>query len=137
MTEEERLALINVRDKLANGTYVYAPNALEGIVPAPLSFNMGKIFYKNDCGSVACIGGWMAGALLNRATPAAAAREYVENGGETGDLYELFYPEGLENWDEILPADAVKAIDNMLAHGDPRWAQVRPDLTIDADEADA
>ena len=135
MTEEERLALIDVRDKLANGTYVYAPNVLDGIVPAPLSFNMNKIFYKTDCGSAACIGGWMADALLNRATP-AAAREYVENGGETGDLYELFYPEDLEAWDEILPADAVKAIDNMLAHGNPRWAQVRPDLATD-DEADA
>ncbi len=75
-----------------------------------------------ECGSIACIGGTMALIMgYNRAACAA----YV-GGQENPNLELLFYPDESRDWDWITPKIAVKAIDNFLATGLPKWETLRP-----------
>ena len=105
MTNEEHEALIKVRDLLDSG-------ALDG------QFSMNYAEAIDDCGSVRCIGGWMAHYM---SIPDAS--RYVSRHAE---LHDLFYP-GSDidvDWDDITPAQAVQAIDNFITTGEPEWSTI-------------
>ena len=105
MTNEEHEALIKVRDLLASG-------ALNG------QFNMNYAEAIGDCGTVRCIGGWMAHYMT---IPNVTG--YVNFHSE---LHDLFHPDddGGIDWDDITPGQAVLAIDNFLATGKPEWSTI-------------
>lgn len=72
------------------------------------------------CGSVACIGGTMGmvmGLNGNDSMTYVASRR-------SPSLKVLFYPPEALNWNSITPKRAVKAIDNWLAGGDPKWRSI-------------
>lgn len=129
MTNEEREALIKVRNELNTG--VYTP-VLAMDDHTPLGFDMSLAC--SICGSVRCIGGWMMLHLNPNATR-LEVRDFVDYGGTEQDMQDLFFPQNLtaRNWDFITPAHAVDAIDNFLRDGDPRWDQVLEGVTVDAD----
>lgn len=109
LTEAELAALIEVRNDLATGR-IKAPN-----------FCMSSACYREGCGTVACIGGWMG---LKLGMDERKARDFVDN----PRLEKLFYPYGIMSWGQITPSQAVRAIDNFLATGDPNWSQACQEL---------
>lgn len=111
ITEEELKALKMVRHSLNCG------------ILSEERFDMRVIFSRSsECGTVGCIGGWMA-VCMGRAHPDLFI------GRDCSDsLGPLFYPwkknrEGFEIHDAT-PAQAVRAIDNFLATGEPDWERV-------------
>jgi hypothetical protein len=119
MTPKEREALINVRNGLASGRYIHAPEPRYDELEEPGHdyFNMDE--YGSTCGTVRCIGGWMAAEL------GADALVFITQGGAHGDLGPLFYPGEIDRpWGSITPDEAIAAIDNFLKHGNPYWSEV-------------
>jgi hypothetical protein len=134
IAEEELEALIEVRRKLAEGEIVKADYE-DHRQPGLQGFNMQyAAIASNDsdsCGSVACIGGWMAAHIANRRDWLGATM-YVST-HKSNSLHILFYPfrgdgteESLaEKMKAITVEQAIQAIDNFLAGAtlDP-WAGV-------------
>lgn len=125
-------ALIKVRDMLINGELQYVKNL------ARLSrdfngsgFNMGMASRELDCGAVRCIGGWMGHFKK------IDESNYVEE-DKSEALHDLFYPDldfswssvlagrrgGLNPYEKITTEQAVRAINNFLYDGEPRWIEV-------------
>ena len=93
-------------------------------------FNMGLACDFNGCGTVSCIGGTMA--LIMDMNTREDAQAYVGIGPGEGRhspaLKPLFFPPrerllGVE-WDNITPAQALKAIANFKKDRHPRWKQI-------------
>jgi hypothetical protein len=105
-TDEVKSALQVVRDKLASGE-----------IPEE-SFDMWE-----DCGSVCCIGGWVAKELgINAHTK----QQYFV--WKTQELRDLFFPpthtrESTQYY-KITVAQAVQAIDNFKENKKPRWDEI-------------
>lgn len=107
--EWERDALIRVRNSLRNGS-----------IPARL-FNMYKPDVNPKCGTAGCIGGWVShyGRLNNEEHEEFWGR-HIQDGSP---FAQLFYPLGIEDWTDIAPRTAVRAINNFLYTGKPDWAE--------------
>jgi hypothetical protein len=120
LTEEQFQALIWVRDQLASGDLKHSQiRSLDGKLnfDGPRAFNMDYARTRSmNCGTVCCIGGWMAERLC------------VEN----GEIFSnkkcrcLFYPGHELIYRSITAEQAVRAIDNFTIHspGDPQWERV-------------
>jgi hypothetical protein len=136
ITPEEHAALLETRELIAKKAYHDAE--VEGL--APDGFNMNTIITDSDCGTTACIGGWMFLIMeRNGVAPSKRAVEYVNN-LRSRELQPLFYPFTNVNQGRLLdrhgneydfppyelipPAWAVAAIDNFLTTGDPNWPAV-------------
>ncbi len=91
-------------------------------------FNMNHTGSKNDaCGTISCIGGTMAFIMGENPD------NYVSTGGLNLGLQELFFPDydrkkgGHSHdilYETISAKQAVKAIDNYLKYGSPRWRSI-------------
>lgn len=112
ITDEEYVALNDVRIGLCNGTYAHhnsmrAKLAKMGVTPAVSGFNMGQwLDKKASCGTIGCIGGWM-GVALNRPYRNAHSKS----------LNPLFYPYERGDggaWEDITPKEASMACANFL-----------------------
>lgn len=130
---QELLALLGVREALERNLIKHNPKPTRvspGMlsVPAPdnnasCRFNMSYAGNAADCGTVACIGGWMALAMNKVPTT------YVSEQSEQDGLYNLFYPRSLRDnghdlhWSLITPKHAVKVIDHFLATGKADWVK--------------
>ncbi|MDH7796373.1 MULTISPECIES: hypothetical protein [unclassified Beijerinckia] len=121
---KERNALVKVRDGLQAGEYVHVKEPIYRYVPCkkPI-FNMVEFEGEFDCGTVRCIGGWVA-HLCDNFSP----RSYVCNA--EGPLGELYFPLGGDGgnddyaYSRITPKQAAKAITNFLDTGKPEWRKV-------------
>lgn len=134
ITKKEYNAAIKVRDGLREGRYVHIKYDDDGEIKNGSEkrlFNLGEAFRPatSDCGSVACIGGWMATEMR---VPVAERTHFVDPRfgytsarGRSDSLYPLFFPEGLDvEWETVSPKRAAKAIDNFLKTGSPKWDRV-------------
>lgn len=135
ITTAEYDALVEVRDRLANGDFVHDPNLA---LASPNGFNMNVPEDTSECGTSCCIGGWMHHVMMrDRTAPCVQLGEYV-NKRRSRTLTPLFFPFVDPNdhsqhvtddygafydfpWDQIDTGPAVKAIDNFLSTGDPDW----------------
>lgn len=126
ITEPEMQALLTVRNGLASGEYVHAPSIHFNPNPLRRGFNMSTI----HCGSAGCIGGWMAHTMLKNTSNRMISNYVVkyttavEGPKASRALLPLFYPDDEEDhgvWAQITTEDAVVAIDNFLATGEPKW----------------
>lgn len=137
---EEKAALIWVRDGLRNGFFKRVD---EGSYPSCNSFNMGLTHKAYECGSIACIGGWVWVALNHEdvkqegdvfkmtSRQAYKADEYVYsansvdgNGDDDGRLHDLFFPPNRYNYNRIKEEQAAIAIDNFLETGEAKWEKI-------------
>jgi hypothetical protein len=127
-------ALLWVRKKLASGElrhytvdeFYKCRHAFEnGIADledhnseGPHAFNMREARDQTDCGTVACIGGWMT-IQLNLTGDDKEWFDLWEN----RVLDDLFRPCCGIDWDDITVEQAIRAIDNFTIHspGMPRW----------------
>lgn len=95
------IALIATRDMLKNG------------LPKGLAYKYDSWKEINDCGTTACIGGMMEFITGN----------HPGNGYKTG-IEELFYGGFNKYGQGATPHQAVKAINNVLETGKPKWDEV-------------
>jgi hypothetical protein len=108
-------SLIWVRDELEQGKlkHLKLHEEFKG-----RNFNMGLwICHASPCDTIACIGGWMEMRMRE-----VLGRKDVEV-ETTGALHSLFYPPC--NWNNITTQEAVRAIDNYLETGHPKWHEVK------------
>ncbi|MEE9481808.1 hypothetical protein [Methylobacterium ajmalii] len=147
ITPAEKEALLWVRSALASGAIPIAEEDEDGdwIGEGP-GFNMSVSSSRRGCGTVGCIGGWMAAFLSNRAeaierygfdSDSSNALDYVRH-RRSPALHHLFHPlrdnadiqmEGPNgpldvDWGVIAASDAIKAIDNFTSTGDADWPHV-------------
>ena len=109
ITEAEHLALQGVAAGLASGAYVHRKNYSD-LIPSTMSFDMEATCQSDDCGTVACIGGWVAREM---GKTVKEADEYVM-AIESGPLLPLYYPDHVLCWSNITPAIAAAAIYEFL-----------------------
>ncbi|MCP1757772.1 hypothetical protein [Bradyrhizobium elkanii] len=135
--EAELKAALEIRELFAQGVLQHDR---ELSVDRPDGFNMNIVSDETECGTTCCIGGWMFRAMeRDRTAPCATAAEYVQRASSRA-LYPLFFPlqdqrrqwmvdtdghtyDGPEYID-IAPSQALEAMDNFLATGDPNWPRV-------------
>lgn len=132
-------ALKWVRNRLKDGTIKYDLNG-----PEPANrFDMSRIVDRTlratpggtvrTCGTVGCIGGWMAihqikaepnakGVYKLKAEQATKIYHVFEAMCRHTGLHDLFYPDACRV--AITPAQGVAAIDNVLATGRPHWNKI-------------
>jgi hypothetical protein len=132
----EHQALTEIRESFANRIF-YHDRDIEMLKPD--GFNMNVILSEDECGTTACIGGWMFLAMeRDRTNPCPRAHQYIQT-YRSRALGPLFFPftdinrrdmTGDEDqpYDfpfELMPPEfALAAIDNFLATGDPDWPAV-------------
>ena len=124
ITEEELDALIKVRDGLSSGCFTHVDGYDEP--PVKYGFNMVIAGNHGSCGTVACIGGWMAIVMSSKMDDPLSLdvndmKRYVSSNMA---LERLFYPPVSLYYSTITPDQAALAIDNFLATGDPRWKDI-------------
>jgi len=103
--------LKRVRDDLASGKI------------GARHFDMSTWGTARSCGTVACIGGWAATYARKSGMLDVAIQQIVNERPRA--LENLFYPFVLGmSWRHVKPEQAVRAIDNTLYTGTPRWRQV-------------
>jgi len=118
-------ALLGTRAMLANKVIVDAKGINEP-QKNKHSFNMGAVCNVARCGSVACIGGTM-GQIMG-----IDAFSYVLRKDTLGaPISNLFFPPQKYDFSKITPAQAIKAIDNFLATGNPLWSKILPKKLIE------
>ncbi|MGJ4945138.1 hypothetical protein ACQR1W_31575 [Bradyrhizobium sp. HKCCYLS1011] len=118
----EHRALLEVRELFANNAFHHDWNQ---DFDRPNGFNMNCLFDDRECGTTACIGGWIW-AIMHRdgATQSQSGSRYVKD-ERSYRLQFLFYPplddlDGM-TYDDITPGAALMAIDSFLATGEPNW----------------
>lgn len=126
ITEEEHSALVTVLGMLERGElrHVDHPHMVEPIVPN--GFHMADWCHATQCGTAACIGGWVErtsgvnlgyGSLRWDSLP-----EYTQVA-----LQDLFYPEEMNDNDllsKMTDKAAALALSNYLTTGKPDWKSV-------------
>jgi hypothetical protein len=143
----EHKAALEIRELFASGKVWHDPD-LENLKPD--GFNMNTVVSEDECGTTACIGGWMFLAMVrDRTNPCVTAYQYVHKYRSTA-LGPLFFPftdfngrslldECDQEYDfpfELMPPEfALAAIDNFLATGDPNWPAVTGLLNIEVEYA--
>lgn len=114
-------AHVTVLRMLERGEFVHTPSVREPT--KQYGFNMGHTGTRTSCGTVACIGGWVA-FLLNR-NPSV----YVDSA--LGERMKLYFPNhfhdetGIGDGElcNITMEQAAIALRSYLTHGEPRWAE--------------
>lgn len=109
---------------LRSGKIEHAPHG------GKTGFNLGYCATRAECGTVACIGGWLW--LIANPHDVKGAFQYIEsNLGDDDDLRVLFAPNAdIGNWPDgvsyaqITPAAAADAIDQYLVEGDVDWSEI-------------
>lgn len=95
---------------------------------------------RHTCHTCGCIGGWMHLLMTNglilpetlKGEDVVTAQEYVSDvfKNPVHPLRELFYD---RTGDDVTPAQAVRAIENFLATGNPNWPSICPPGPEDPD----
>ncbi len=123
ITLAEWLALLGVREALASGALHHQKRrntTARHITNWPINgtkhtFNMGLICRQEHCGSVGCIGGYMA-LVTGQNTQVTVRREHPNR-----ELAKLFFPPSRSDYNTITPKQAVQALDNYLTKGKASW----------------
>lgn len=114
VTAEEHTALIKVLGMLERGELVHDASS----VRISHGFNMGV--WGHDCGTTACIGGWVA-SLIGK-----IQEDYVCGVPKDHCLNRLYWPEegvDVPNFSAVTPTQAAFALRSFLSTGKPNWAE--------------
>jgi hypothetical protein len=108
ISQAEYEALQVVRDGLASGEFSHDER----------TFDMHATCEATDCGTAACIGGWVA---LTMGKARHEANDYVW-ANERGPLKALYFPRDIPSWDDITPAVAAATITSFIDSGEVDFA---------------
>jgi hypothetical protein len=79
----------------------------------------------NNCGTVACIGGWVSFMMQGKTFDTNKASEYVCYDTRTdSELYKLYYPDNIA-WSDVTPMIAANAIRGYLNTGTVDWVKAK------------
>lgn len=83
-------------------------------------FNMGSTWSRSDCGTLGCIGGYVATVL------GVSPDKYIYQYQNFGRLTQLYFPRNkngclIDELISVTPAQAALAIRSLLTTGEPRW----------------
>jgi len=117
LTEHQYQALIQLREGLCRGEFVHRRNKKEPI--SGKMFNMSV--WKNDCGTLCCIGGWVETLTGEDFNPQ-----------KSPEIHELTHPGAVSktvsvsnhSWRNITEKQAAAAITNFLEEGHAHWDEV-------------
>lgn len=136
ITQKEHDALVWTRDQLAKEAIKYDPHISD---EPGNTFNMVSVVVGNECGTMACIAGWMGIYMLGIKPDAKGVyhvntcaindqvrKEFSKHSSHKGPLSELFCPPNDENYAEIDAAWAVSTIDHYLETGVIDWRVNEP-----------
>jgi hypothetical protein len=134
ITSKQRAALIATKAFLKRGVERAKDvvRSRRNAAPRSVFLDMRDDWHPVSCGTACCIGGFMTLHMLrgklsktmtiSRKESDAISTQVVV---DPGALYPLFFPQRYPGpWDEITSAQAVKAINNFLTTGDPKWDKV-------------
>lgn len=118
ITDAEFDALAKVLGMLERGELKHQRGFGSSYNKDHFGFNMGDWCTRNECGTTACIGGWVA--LFTGRDP----KNYVHSA--VGAMRELYFPKAddghlLGTMNQITTDQAAIALRNYLTHGEPRW----------------
>ena len=135
---KEWLALIAIRAALESGAIEHNRDAgkwgsggTQFLTknPGVHVFNMANCMSEANCGTVGCIGGYMGTVMFDKVEEAdsfvrAADPSWFRRNARFTDLF--YPPRGPSDvaYETITAAQAVRAIDNFLTTGKPKWAEV-------------
>lgn len=108
--DEHRRALVLCLRYLESGKVKHALNYQRVSGERPRLFNMCEWSVVTECGTVCCIGGWA---------------EYlggISDLGSKAALDPLFYPNGIEDWNQITPEKAAIVVRHYLTTGEICWS---------------
>jgi len=123
ITEDERSALIKILGMLERGefhkndfsTHEYGFNM--NLCVYPLGRNQSWGLSGQKCGTVACIGGWVAMMMGKEST-----RDIIEYVHGRNPLRRLYWPNiNMGDYTNITTAQAAHAVSNFLTTGNPDW----------------
>jgi hypothetical protein len=117
ISEQENTALAEVQRRLETGELPWHPYQSFNYPLVGDHFNMASSYFAGYCGTVACIGGWMA-VLMGHENPPQYVTESIFN----ANLSYLFTPDPHNVWHKITAVQAAYAIKRFRQHGDPRTA---------------
>lgn len=124
ITPEEHMALHLVLGMLETDALVYVPFEDRYRVRVTNGFNMGTAgpFLDNqECGTVACIGGWVA-RLINQEANSYIDQYSWSNRDNNFGMYDLYWNErAVENSKGTTVAQAAKALRSFLETGHANW----------------
>ena len=116
ISQAEYEALQVVRDGLASGRFVHTSEAPIG--DDVEQFDMHATCERNDCGTVACIGGWV-GLAMGKGRYESDRYVWAAEGGPLNNLY---FPANVASWDYITPDVAARTITTFLDSGEINFA---------------
>jgi hypothetical protein len=118
ISDQEFSALITVLGMLDREELLLSPDYRPGV---PNAFNMNFAGMQHDCGSAACIGGWVA-----RLANLGSGSNYVGSSRHrpVGRLYWPRALSGRKSWQNITVPQAAAALRSFLTTGHPRWREV-------------
>lgn len=114
ISAKEHAALIKVLGWLETGKLVDGDCACRGDYPK-FGFDMAVTHDADDCGTIACIGGWAA--IIMRRRPHRYVDSYIFSGNDA--LTELYWNYPLD----VTAKEAAVALRNFLERGDPCWEE--------------
>lgn len=131
ITFAELGALLGTRTMIANNLIVHVPDPdnmaeqLDGRMEEGEHLFTMEITCKSEgCGSIGCIAGTMA-LIMGIGVPATyVSKHFHDPEFNTRPIAKLFYPPQRYDYSKITPKQAVKAIDNFLEYGNPKWASI-------------
>ena len=135
ISEREFIALQEVRNMLNFKNLKYIDRTYADCLAGSNGFSMNVRCVKYECGSVACIGGWVWCCMYNDAIvkknglflltrwQAERADHYVDRlSFDRTPLADLYFPPiKTANYDKITSEQAATAIDNFPEIGTPDW----------------
>ncbi len=140
ITLDEFVALVKVEDGLRTGNYQHIDEIIDydGVDAGKFKilnmlFNMNVYGKQIDCGTAACIGGWVAHTMRGKKKfDIDHAENYIFREA-SNSLQELFYPptnydefdDSDDMWNSITPKHAAKAIKKFLKTGKVDWSHVK------------
>lgn len=112
-------ALTKVLGMLERGELIHEPRMKGNIFDPQVQngFCMACSGIQTSCGTVACIGGWVAILMGNKGP---SINEYVNLVEGSSSLRDLYWGRSRRN---VTPAQAAIALRNYLTHGEPRWEE--------------
>lgn len=125
---EEYCALHKVKRGLESGEYVHvSPEIMdrESIPEGKRGFNLSTTCKGYSCGTVGCIGGWVAQEM---GLSIFESGNYVERQqyGSVKGMKELYYPKMYVGYyGGVTPRQAAQAIGNFLSTGKPNWRNTK------------
>ena len=113
ISDQEFDALVKVLGMLERGELLDSPE--HNPIASNFGFCIGCQYKNHNCGTLACIGGWVAILTNHRLGPFEYVNSYMWSGG----LHELYwkYPRGAK------ATHAAIALRNFLTCGEPRWEE--------------